>query len=98
MLELLPCFLLIRIRYCFIVDFCNIGEPIHDESPEKHCVRYLIIFNRKGGETLQSFKLGYLDETIDVVVLEKQLLEVYKTFQFRDIGWTNDAVKANILE
>lgn len=98
MLELLPCLLFIRICDSFLIDFCHIREPIHDESPQKHGVGHFIIFNRKGGETLQCLQLGNLDETIDIVVLEQQLLEIDKTFQFRNVRWTYDAVKANILE
>ena len=82
MLELLPCLLFIGIRDGISIYFCHIREPIHDESPQEYGVRNLVIFDRKGGETLQRLKLGNLDETIDIVVLEKEFLQVYETFQF----------------
>ena len=80
-LELLSGALLIRVSYCFAVDFCHIRESVNYKCSEEHGVGHLIIFDRDGGKRLESLELRDLDEAINVVIREYQSLQVDKPLQ-----------------
>lgn len=54
MLELLPCLVLIRVGDGFSIDLIDIRKPIHNEGPEQHSVRNLVVFDRQRIQGLQS--------------------------------------------
>lgn len=97
-LELLSGLLLVGVGDLLLVDFGHVGEPIDNEGSKKHCIRYLVALDGKGCEALEGLQLGNLNETIDIIVLEKQFLEVDESLQLRDVRGTDDGVESNVLE
>lgn len=74
MLELLSCFVLIRVTYCFSVYLTDIREPVDYKSPEQDCIRNLVILNAQTVQCLQRFQLRDLNKAVYVVVLEQKSL------------------------
>ena len=97
-LELLPCFVLIRVGHGLSIDLVDIRKPIHNEGPQQYSIRHLIVLYWEWVQRLKRFKLRDLDETIDVVVLEQKTLEVYESLQLGNVGRTDDVIEADVLE
>ena len=74
MLELLASPLLIAVRYCFVIDFNHIREAVHNECTQEDCVRNFVFLYRQAHQICERFQFGYLNETVYIVVLEKQAL------------------------
>lgn len=98
MLELLTCLLLIRVRHRISINLCHIWESINNESSQENCIRNFVVLDGQRCQTLEGLQLGDLNETVDVIVLEQELLQVDETLQLRDVRWADDAIEPDILE
>ena len=98
MLKLLPCFMLIRVADSLSINFSNIRESVDNECSEQYCVRNFIILNWQTCKSLQSLQFRYLNETVNVVILEQKSFQINKPLQFRNIGRADNVVKSDILE
>ena len=81
MLELLASTLLVTIRNCFVIDLYDVRESVDNESSEKHSVRHFVLLNRQTHQIGKCLKFRNLDETVDVVVLEEQALQLEELLQ-----------------
>ena len=98
MLELLAGPLLVSVRNALAVDLGHVGEAVDDERAQEHRVRHFVALDREAGQRLQRLQLRDLDEAVDVVVLEKQPLQVGEAFELRDVRRADDAIEADELE
>ena len=98
MLELLPCSLLVTIRYRPIVDLLHIWETVDDESAQQNSVADLVALNRQAHQIGQSFEFRNLDKAVDVVVLKEEALEFLETLELGDVARPDDIVEPYILE
>ena len=97
-LELLACFVLIRVANRLAINLSYIRESIHNEGSEEHSVRDFIILNTQTGQALKCLKLRNLNETVNVIILEKEPLQIHESLEFADVGGTNNVIKAHILK
>ena len=97
-LELLSRLLLVLIRNQVTIDLRDVREAVHDERTEQHSIRNFVALDRQGGQALQSLQFRNLNETVDVVVLEQESLQVDEALQLRDVRRADDAIEANVLE
>lgn len=98
MLELLASSLLVTVRHGSVVDFLDVWESVDNEGAEEDSVADFIALNRKTHQTGEGFEFGYLDEAVDVIVLEEQTLQLLKALQLRDVTWPDYVVESHVLE
>ena len=85
MLELLAGPLLVTVGNSFVIDLHNVWETVDNEGAKKYSVRNFVLLNRETHQIGKSFKLRYLDETVDVVVLEEETFQFQKALQLRNV-------------
>ena len=98
MLELLPCSLLVTIRYRPIVDLLHVRETVDDECAQQDSVADLVALNGEAHQIGQSFEFRNLDKAVDVVVLKEEALEFLETLELGDVARPDDIVEPHILE
>lgn len=85
MLELLPSPLLVTVRNCAVVDLLHVGEAVDNKCAEEHRVAHLVPLDGQTNQIGEGLELGYLNETVNVVILEEQTLQFLEPLQLRDV-------------
>ena len=98
MLELLAGPLFVTIGDGSVIDLLDIWETVDDKSAEKDGVRHLVPLNWQAHETGQRLQLRYLNEAVNVVVLEEEALQFLEALELGYVWRANDVVEADILE
>jgi hypothetical protein len=98
MLELLTSTLLVAVCHWSFVDLDHVGKAVDYECAQQDGIGYFVLFNGQAHQACQGLEFGYLDEAVDVVVLEEKTFELRKPLELVDVGRTDDVVETDVLK